>query len=958
MSPPVRDAVQGAYVVAAFFTGITFGGLAIVFKELAEGFGCLLGGFCFSMWLLALKPGGLLTEAGSKAGFIGAIAVGLYSLSFSHYTRHYGLIVTTAISGGTAFTLGVDCYSRAGLKEFWLYLWGKIRALTCLASVSNHHIDLNDDIFPLGTKTYPLTRGIRVELAVIIIVSVMGVVCQLRLWNVVKQRKLNEKKRQDKEQQKKDAVEVEVGRRLQNQNEKDREAWEAIYGHGPGTTDTSTTDVPDDLKKCRTATRAVETEADDAIQMDDIEDSSRRSPPSDHQEERENQDESSRCSVTPDGTQARDGQAESESDDPTKQSSGSETPPAKFVDRAAIAARNQDDNDSDASAIAGSETGSPRLSRHFSRRSIFERLSRGGAKAISQSEEALVPRDSVSDIDSLSSREALRDDISDFGFQSSAIVSNIDDGINEDGTEEVGYKDEHSGNETTSMAMDNEVAPEDKTAERVDIEPEGSISAKEESAGSERHSDDGSSVTEPGIAMLEAMVNESTSTSTELEEPTIKSGSDERGGEGCKPEDQEQAGEEQESPTELLVEGQTPGPGGVSSSKTSSRVSPKAEKSKGRAYTSREDAVSTKRGSSGSRTKSSRNASEKAKLNAESVKELPERTSKIVQTYRTNEWAKHLSEAETPEAEPITPLEEDQPEGSEEAEEVAAPVNASELLQTPLNAQPPPIVESHPQARNGYPNEDRRISNPPDQQTEARMSDSQINQVKPPTTLARMPSASSSRVSLPSQPPPPTLKDMRSFSSPYLSTAPNLETTWEEDEPPSPDAAPKWNGPPPLMAVREGMVRSRSSLTVANQDPWASRNPPGQNIETGKQPSPPFSIREEDEEDLPLSQRRAMLHRQKSQTNVAHAGLRGSRSQSFTPQRNSSAAMLAWRQSVLEDLSQRRDPLGLGDRRQSLSGLGGQYSPSINVEAPRGGMTDSHREVMRRMQAAAYRRMS
>lgn len=100
MNPPVSNAFQGAYLVAVFFSGMTFGALSIVFKELTGGLGCLLGGFCSSMWLLCLKPGGLLTETSTKAGFIAAISVGFHGLSFSHYTRPHALIVCTAISGG------------------------------------------------------------------------------------------------------------------------------------------------------------------------------------------------------------------------------------------------------------------------------------------------------------------------------------------------------------------------------------------------------------------------------------------------------------------------------------------------------------------------------------------------------------------------------------------------------------------------------------------------------------------------------------------------------------------------------------------------------------------------------------------------------------------------------------------------------------------------------------------
>lgn len=50
MNPPVSDAVQGAYVTAVAITGIITGCLAVVFPEVTEALGCLLGGFCISMW--------------------------------------------------------------------------------------------------------------------------------------------------------------------------------------------------------------------------------------------------------------------------------------------------------------------------------------------------------------------------------------------------------------------------------------------------------------------------------------------------------------------------------------------------------------------------------------------------------------------------------------------------------------------------------------------------------------------------------------------------------------------------------------------------------------------------------------------------------------------------------------------------------------------------------------------
>ena len=124
MSPPVSDGVQGGYLVAIFFTGVIFGGVAILFKDLTEGLCCLLGGFCVGMWLMTLKSGGLVTSSGPKAAFIIAFAVVFFCLAFSHYTRSYGSIVCTAFAGALSLVLGIDCFSRAGLKEFWLYIWG------------------------------------------------------------------------------------------------------------------------------------------------------------------------------------------------------------------------------------------------------------------------------------------------------------------------------------------------------------------------------------------------------------------------------------------------------------------------------------------------------------------------------------------------------------------------------------------------------------------------------------------------------------------------------------------------------------------------------------------------------------------------------------------------------------------------------------------------------------------
>lgn len=228
MNPPVSNGVQGAFFVAAFFTGIMFGAISLVFPDITEGFGCLLGGFCLSMWFLCLKSGGLISSVTGRAIFIGCMSAGGYCLSFSHFTRNYGLIASIAFSGATATILGIDCLSRAGMKEFWLYLWGMFH-------LRNHKIKLtykalNDDIFPLDTNNYPVTKNIKAELAGIVIIAVLGVVSQMRVWNLVKEHREKSTAQQLERKQDQDKEEEALGRQLEDSFQRERAQWESAYG--------------------------------------------------------------------------------------------------------------------------------------------------------------------------------------------------------------------------------------------------------------------------------------------------------------------------------------------------------------------------------------------------------------------------------------------------------------------------------------------------------------------------------------------------------------------------------------------------------------------------------------------------------------------------------------------------------------------------------------------------------
>ncbi|KAJ4170047.1 hypothetical protein NW754_006188 [Fusarium falciforme] len=215
MKPEVSDGLQGGYVVAVVLSGCLLGAASMFFREITEGLGCALGGFCVSMWLLCLVPGGLLGPVASKAIFIACFTLGGFVFYFSHYTRDWALILMISFAGATVTVIGIDAFSRAGLKEFWAYVW-----------------DLNDDLFPLGADTYPVTKGIRVETAAIIIIFLFGIVSQIKLWKVVREKR--EKKAEEEAEGQRNLREEEenVGRNIEEANARERRQWERVYGDG------------------------------------------------------------------------------------------------------------------------------------------------------------------------------------------------------------------------------------------------------------------------------------------------------------------------------------------------------------------------------------------------------------------------------------------------------------------------------------------------------------------------------------------------------------------------------------------------------------------------------------------------------------------------------------------------------------------------------------------------------
>lgn len=215
---PVSDGVQGGYIAAVIAGGAVAGGLATLRPKFFHFLGSVLGGFCFAMWLLTLKESALLGQNTLK-NCIFLAAFSFLSLGFycSTKTRHYLVMISSSFAGATAFILGVDCLTCAGLKEFWAWIW-----------------DLpNDELFPIDANTYPLTTGIKAELGVLIVIFLLGVVFQWSQLRTIKEERIRKETERDAGRAAVHRTDEKAGLEFQRRIASERRDFETTYHDGP-----------------------------------------------------------------------------------------------------------------------------------------------------------------------------------------------------------------------------------------------------------------------------------------------------------------------------------------------------------------------------------------------------------------------------------------------------------------------------------------------------------------------------------------------------------------------------------------------------------------------------------------------------------------------------------------------------------------------------------------------------
>ncbi|KAI1800645.1 hypothetical protein F4811DRAFT_538219 [Daldinia bambusicola] len=671
MNLPVSDAVQGAYVVGAVCAGLILGGAATIFKELTEGLGCLLGGFCFSMWLLTLHEGGLLPSTAGKAIFIAAFTAASFAFYFSHYTRPYAMIGLMSFAGATITVLGIDCFSRAGLKEFWAYIW-----------------NLNDDLFPLEATTYPLTKGIKVEVAIIIVLTVLGLISQFKLWRVIQEHRERRLEAQAEFQRMRDEEEANVGRRVEEDNERERRQWETAYGDlstPPSPTvsrDSGVGEIENEKKGqvSRTTVQPIspsETENENAIEMTDLTSENNTSSEAEKQLDEglviAGHDEDNRVTVRvsrdyrdndesmplpePDEKAWMAGvEGESQPVSPTPRNSrrisqlaGPEIIPLPFKVPEPQEEEDIDDGDrSSFATFADEDDRSVTLSKRASRASLSHRLSVGSGNLL----RSLSQRSKRSETSKRQTGEfELPQHSSGWGESNEGLVSKDQKHAGDTGSiaATVDGMSNSSEKDVKSTRAEEPTHAREIKAELADRQLKSESAPDEQFVAQSKATDPGA---HPGVRPYSVVET----VATDILNPSFLGEAPENGSK-----------ENSEANIAGKVDGvdETNKLAQVLGSKTPSDTS-----------------------------KVAKSASPSAVSSASLTKEhLPSSLSRVALSYRTNEWAKHLTLAEKPEPDTLYLNEyPETEEASKQQEEVPAPVNVDELQQTAEAGIPPASI--------------------------------------------------------------------------------------------------------------------------------------------------------------------------------------------------------------------------------------------------------------------------
>ncbi|KAL9940253.1 hypothetical protein V8E36_000958 [Tilletia maclaganii] len=213
---PPSPGVRGLFLLASVIAGVVGGVLFILFHTWAAFAVCGLGGFAVGLWFQALRSDGLIPHLGLRWILLAGCTAVFFALGCLPRLHSAMVLIGTATSGATAMLLGIDCFSRAGLKEFY------VRNLGYQALFADKYPPTFQD------GRFPLVASMQVELGVMAAVAAMGIAFQSRLYVVAKDR-IEVLRDVDRDRRVRREAEK-AARHVSRNAERDLAEWEVRYG--------------------------------------------------------------------------------------------------------------------------------------------------------------------------------------------------------------------------------------------------------------------------------------------------------------------------------------------------------------------------------------------------------------------------------------------------------------------------------------------------------------------------------------------------------------------------------------------------------------------------------------------------------------------------------------------------------------------------------------------------------
>lgn len=817
---------------------------------------------------------------------------------------------------------------------------------------ANCRIDLNDALFPLNYEgPYPITRGIRVETAGIIFLFVLGVMSQMKVWKIIKKRREERAAEETRKNEEKERAEEALGRQLEADNEQERALWDAVYGNkkrGRGSHLDSGigTDAPSSTRKSSMSVVDFQNLRDEGIEMQDLGDARSEKGAGKITVHVAQDDELAVPSPAPRSpTLTTDHPMEHSMDDGKSTKSAKipdQPPPNQNMKKAANIDKKLTLKATPKPKFVPLPFNVPQAEKDddASSAATFAASDHFPDRASKRLSGSLLMR-------KLSGRSQRRQSRLSQGMSQEALVIPHDD----DGASSIAATMDGISNKSRSEAgSSRNPTPEPLASPDILVTaPQTPLASTEPVQAFDPIQKAVETTVPPRGVRLDA------------EKGTVDRSAREK---------RDQKSEKGSSET-VADEHQTEESISKSKDKLKAAEAPKA----------------------------SQGPKEPASL----AENLPQGASRIELAYRTNEWAKHLDRAETPETEEIK-IHECQSAIAAQSKEVAAPVNVRGLQQTALTAEPAPetsiFVNDAPAAKNNNP---YRPHQP--------RSNSQMSFVK---NLERAPSQTSLVSSSSSQEDSPrsslnktrTVQSSASLSRGFRSTSTPLVTSPLATSPIQEDVEatfpPKFTpSASHLMSQRDNLIRSKPSSTSLLRSASANSMNRLSAYNTPNASNMPLNhLAEEDDDNISLAQRKSMLQQNPSRTSLINRTLS---SGAVTPVKASHlsldqqvdnnpyrqtahlitnnnpphaarlpksptdpAALSSWRASLAQlpftaetqqtaEIERRRSQL-LAEKqaeRRSQAVEAGQREQRQSVlgrEMRRGSMLDAHREAMRRMQ--------